>query len=386
MLNLDILYFSPLALQAGTGGAARVRNMLGVLRKLHSSTQLVSYAPQKKISVIHQRVNTYLNTTTVYFPSSLPKIFKLFALLIIAIYGLGYVRQSQIILAHSPGIVYGFPALILAKVFNKPLIIDLTDSKDFDTPGFVYNGVLRKADIVFTVSRHLEAIAKEIGCRRVIHIPGFIDTDAFKYNASVRAKIRKELKICDDEVVIGYAGAFSPDEGLSLLFKAFQELSRRYKDIKLILIGGLRIPDLDDAQLLNEPGSKDRVIFVPPQPYELVPEYLSALDIACSPKIDCPANRVADPIRVYEYMSVGLPVIASSIGETVNVIENGIDGFLFKPGDNEDLMRALEHAVQNLESLQELRSKAKEKVIRGYSQLVALKKIEDALANLMDKA
>ena len=386
MKKFTILYFGPLGLQGGIGGAARVKNMLGVLKNLQIDAQLISYIPEGKFKVHHQQVGSYLKTTAIYFPKSLLKIFKLFALIVIAIYGLIRVRRYSIVLAHSAGIVYGFPALILAKIFNKPFIIDLTDSRDSDTPGFLYTGLLKKADAVFAVSQYLMAISKKFGCRRVIHVPGFIDTDTFRYNASARDKIRKELEIPATDIVIGYAGAFSQDEGLVGLFKAFEELSKRYSDIKLVLIGGLNIPGLSDTKPLNEAVSEGRVMFVPPQPYEVVPEYLSALDIACSPKIECAANKVADPIRVYEYMSIGLPVVASTIGETANVIEDGIDGFLFKPGNDEDLARVMEHIIRNLASLKKLGSKARGKVIRYYSQLAASGKIGDTLLNLTDES
>lgn len=387
MLRPNILYFGPLGLRGGIGGSARVRNMLGVLGKLQADTQLISYLPEKKFKVTRKQINNCLNTTTICVPSSFPKILKIPALLLILIYGLRYIRKTDIIFAHSPSIVYGFPALILAKVFGKPSLIDLTDSKDADTPGFVYNRVLEHSSTVFAMSRYLVEVAKEAGCQNVVHVPGFIDADAFKCNASARARIRKELNIGSSEVAIGYAGATSSDtEGLSFLLKAFKSLSDRYNNIKLVFVGGRNAPGSDNIlQLTNELDLKERVILTPPQPYELMPGYLSAFDIACSPKIDCPMNRAADPIRVYEYMSVGLPVVSSAVGETINVIENGRDGFLARPGDESDLEKKLEYVIQNLDSLQGLRRKAREKVIRNYTQAVIMKKIRGELEGLVTK-
>ena len=374
-LKPDILYFGPRGLQGGIGGSARVRNMLGVLEKLGAHTELISYLPEAQFRVISEQINNYLNTTVICVSSSSLKIFKVPALLLVFIHGLRRIRQSDIVLSHSPSIVYGFPALILAKLFRKPLLIDLTDSRDPDTPGFIYRLVLRHANVVFAVSRYLVEVAKKAGCDTVVHAPGFIDANIFRSNASERTRIRKELDIASNEIAIGYVGAFSYEDGLSFLLKAFHHLSRRYENIRLIMLGGRNVAGSDNIpQIIDELALKEKVILVPPQPYESVPGYLSAFDIACSPKVDCPVNRAADPIRVYEYMSVGLPVVASAVSETANAIENGCDGFLAEPGDEDDLARVLEYVIQNLASLQELRRKAREKVINNYTQEVVLKK------------
>ncbi len=384
-LKPNVLYFGPLGRQGGIGGTARLRNMLGVLEKLGAHTQLISYLPEERFKVVRKQVNDYLNTIAICVSSTAPQIFKIPALLLILVYGLKYIRKTDIIFAHSPDIVYGLPALILAKTFNKPLLIDFMDIKDSITPGFIYRWILQYSSIVFTISPLLEEV-KKMGCRNVVYAPGFIDANVFQSNPSEGIKIRKELNISSNEVAIGYVGAFSAEDGLSFLLRAYDRLSRQYGNIKLVMLGGRNVSGSDDIpELIDKLGLAGRVTIIPPQPYELMPAYLSALDIACSTKVDCPANRVADPIRVYEYMSVGLPVVATAVGETLNVIEDGCDGFLAKPGDEDDLARVLEHVIKNLASLQELRRKAREKVIDNYTQEVILKKLEAQLKSLLTK-
>ncbi|MFC1918894.1 glycosyltransferase [Chloroflexota bacterium] len=381
--KFNVLYFGPRGLQGGIGGSARLVNMLGVLARLKANTYLISYLPESRFKVIKKQINSSLDTTTICVPASSAKIFKAIALLQIFIQGLRQARKSAIIFSHSPSIVYGLPALILARIFGRPLLIDLTDSKDNNTPGFIYKGVLRNANIVFAVSRYLTESARAAGCRNVIHAPGFISAETFRHNPSERKRIRKELNIAGDEVVIGYSGAFSPDEGLSYLVKAFERLTGHHRNIRLVLLGGRNVTGSDDIpQLINKLGIKERVIVIPPQPYEMVPAYLSTFDIACSPKVDRELNRAADPIRVYEYMSVGLPVVASRVGETANAIEDGSDGFLVKPEDENDLARVLDYVIQNLGSLQPLREKAREKVINNYTQEVIMKKLQTQLKKL----
>ena len=382
----NILYFAPCGLYEGIGGSARLRNMLDVLEQLEANTQLISYLPGEKLGVTHERTNEYLNTTTVHVPRSSPKFLKLFALLLVFIYGVRYIKKSNIIFAHSPSIVSGFPAFILAKTFGKPFLIDHMDTKDPDTPKFIYNSVLKNSNSVFAISRYLEEEVKEIGCRNAVYVPVFVDAGAFQKDGLERSKIRKELGIGSNEVAIGYAGSFWHVEGVPFLVKAFKSLSQRYQNIKLVLVGGKNAANSDNIpQLMNELSLKERVILIPPQPYEVMPKYLSAFDIACSPKIDCEENRAANPIKIYEYMSMGLPIIVSAVGEISNIIEDGYDGFLANAGDENDWKRKLEHVIQNLNSLQGVGEKAREKIIKDYTQQVILEKVRDALKQLCNK-
>lgn len=383
----NILYFGPCALRGGVEGGARLKNMIDVLGQLQANTQLISYLPAEKFGVSHEQINNHSNITAVSVKRTSPKFLKVLALGLIFVYGLRHIKKSNIILAHSPGIASGLPAFVLAKMFNKPFVIDHMDIKDPDTPRFIYNSVLKNSNIVFAISRFLEEEAKRIGCQKAVYVPVFIDADVFQKDTLRRMEIREKLGIGDEEIVIGYAGAFAPDEGLPFLLKAFKRLSKRYNNTKLVLVGGRNVPGSDDIlQLANEPGLKERVIFVPPQPHELMPGYLSAFDIACSPKVDCAVNRAANPIKIYEYMSMGLPTIISAVDETSNVIENGYDGFLAKPGDEDDLERVLGYVIENLDSAKEAGERAREKIIKNYTQQVLLGKIRQALIEISNNA
>jgi glycosyltransferase involved in cell wall biosynthesis len=384
--KLNILYFAPCGLHEGVGGSARLKNMLDALEQLEANMQLLSYLPEEKFRVTRRRTSSYLNTTTVSVRRASPKFFKAFALVPLLIYGLRHIKKSDIIFAHAPGAMSGFPASILAKIFNKPLVIDHMDIKDPDTPKFIYNHVLKNSNVVFAISQYLANEVKEIGCRNAVYVPIFLNTDVFEKDALEGEKLRKKLGIGSNDIVIGYAGSFSHGEGVPLLLEAFQSLSKRYENIKLVIVGGKNVDGSDDVpQLINELALKERAIAIPLQPYELIPRYLSVFDIACSPKIDCEGNRAANPIKIYEYMSMGLPVVASAVGEISNVMENRVDGFLVKPGDANDLERTLEYIIQNLDSAKEAGRRAREKIIKRYTQQVISKTISDALKQLSSR-
>lgn len=353
--------------------------MLDVLEQLEANICLISYRQGDKFKVIHEQINNHLNTTTVFVRESSPKIFRALALLLIFIYGFIHVKKKDIIFAHAPYISTGFMAFLLAKMFNKPLVVDHIDVRAPTTPKFIFNSVLRNS-IVFAISRYLEREVEEIGCRKVVYIPIFIDTDVFQEDFLERVKIREKLGIDFKDIVIGYAGSFWYVEGVPFLLKAFRNLVRRHENIKLIVIGGMNVPGSDNvALLIEELAIKEKVIIIPQQPHEFIPKYLSACDIACSPKIDCEINRAANPIKIYEYMSMGLITIISAVGEVSNVIENGVNGFLVKPGDEDNLEITLEYIIQNIDSMEEVGKQAREVVIKNYSQRAASRRIGEIL-------
>lgn len=383
MPKLNIVYFAPCSVDEGIGGSARLKNMVDVLHKLGANVRLISYLQGNSFKVRTKQLSSYLTAVVVYVPKSFPKVLKLLALPLLFLCGLKYIKKGDIIFAHSPSIATGFPALLLAKIFNKPLIVDHIDMKDHNTPKFIYNSVLKNASIVFVISHYLEEEANAKGCSDVIYLPAFIDTDAFQKVIPERDKIRRKLGINDNEFVIGYAGSFSPIQGLPVLVNAFKNLSSRCQAGKLVIIGGVIRPKSDDnvATLINELNLGDKAILIPPQPYKSIPGYLSAFDIACSPKIDCQINRAANPIKIYEYMSMGLPTVISTVDETSNLIENGVDGFLVRPGDESDLESILEYLIMNREKLKKIGEKARQKVLNSHSISSAEAKFRQALTS-----
>src|SRR5262249_24576523 len=65
---------------------------------------------------------------------------------------------------------------------------------------------------------------------------------------------------------------------------------------------------------------------------ESIPGLLASMDVAVAPYPKLP-HFYFSPLKVYEYMAAGLPVIASRIGLLEQVIEQGVSGWLVPPGD-----------------------------------------------------
>jgi glycosyltransferase involved in cell wall biosynthesis len=95
-------------------------------------------------------------------------------------------------------------------------------------------------------------------------------------------------------------------------------------------------------------------------------------------------NRAANPIKVPEYLSMGLLTVCSAVGGIIDTIEDGVDGFLVKPGDVKDLEEKLEWVILNPERAKEIGENGRRTVIEKYSYEAIEDTIREAICEIMD--
>jgi glycosyltransferase involved in cell wall biosynthesis len=85
------------------------------------------------------------------------------------------------------------------------------------------------------------------------------------------------------------------------------------------------------------------LVFTSMVPYEHSPQMLAAGDILLSPQISNPDGTpfFGSPTKVFEYLAMGRPIIASDLDQIGEVIRHGENGILVPPGDVEALATAL---------------------------------------------
>ncbi|MCQ9388903.1 glycosyltransferase family 4 protein [Brevibacterium sp. 50QC2O2] len=145
---------------------------------------------------------------------------------------------------------------------------------------------------------------------------------------------------------VGFVGTLKPWHGTHLLLEAFA----RAVTAEAALPGGPRVdwrldicgkgPELESLRALaTDLGIGGRTLFRGAVAPAQVPEILHGFDVATAP-YPAAGDHYFSPLKVYEYLAAGLPVVASEIGEIPGLLGSDV-GVLVPPGDVAELAAAL---------------------------------------------
>lgn len=182
---------------------------------------------------------------------------------------------------------------------------------------------LATADVVACVSAPVAEWATAHGARRATVSPNGVNTD----------RIRPSAPSLDGPLRVGFVGTLKPWHGVEVVIDAVASLGER---ATLTLIG-----DGPEGSALRRRAA-DRGIEVEWAGAVLpehVPALVAGLDVGVAPY---PAGAgYFSPLKVYEYLAAGLPVVASAVGQVPDILDDGVTGLLVEPGSATALADAL---------------------------------------------
>jgi len=198
---------------------------------------------------------------------------------------------------------------------------------------FIERQNMKFADNVISINEGLREYTIQMGAieEKTEVIRAGVDLERFASNG--REEVREKYGILDDDIVLFFMGWLYDFSGLK---EVAQELARCDDNhIKLLVVGK---GDLWDVlrEIRKNCSLEKKLIMVDWIPYEDVPKYLAASDICILPahKNDIMKNIV--PIKIYEYMAAGKPVISTKLNGIVREFGT-INGITYSNGPKDIL-------------------------------------------------
>lgn len=165
--------------------------------------------------------------------------------------------------------------------------------------------------------------------------------------------------------VVGFVGTLKPWHGLPVLAEAFARLTEQCPGARLLLVGdGPERRALED--MLAARGLRGRVHFTGAVDPDEVPGWLASMDVAVAPY---PALEqfYFSPLKIFEYLAAGRPVVASRIGQVTELLRDGVTGLLVRPGDAGELAGALATLAADRGRAARLGAAGRAEVLRAHS-------------------
>jgi GT2 family glycosyltransferase/glycosyltransferase involved in cell wall biosynthesis len=140
---------------------------------------------------------------------------------------------------------------------------------------------------------------------------------------------RPEGTYCDPQGrrIIGYYGAIAEWFDLDLV----EAVAQRHPECSVMMIGA------DTVNAKYRLGRLPNVTFIGEVPYRKLPHYLHGFDVCLLPFKVVPLTLATNPVKVYEYLSAGKPVVATDLPEMVQ-----FDGLVYVAADRTKFLSSVD--------------------------------------------
>ncbi len=182
---------------------------------------------------------------------------------------------------------------------------------------------------------------------RIITIYNGVDIEKFRPASDTdRILARQQLGMPLDAIVVGHVGRVVMLKGQHVLIEAFSRLAAGYPELHLLLVGAPTFASGEyEARLkrmVSDLGLDSRIHFAGFQ--RDVVSALAAMDIFVHPSIEPDS-----PVSVLEALACGKPAILSAVDGTKELVEDGINALLVRPGDAAQLAEFLSNLIADPE-------------------------------------
>ena len=195
--------------------------------------------------------------------------------------------------------------------------------------------------VVLTEKMKENLINLGVPSAKICVAPDGVKVENFEFPL-ISSALRDKLSLPPSAKIIAYVGQLYEWKGVDLILRAYEQVRLKISGVKLLIVGGIKGDFSRDfsrvSQMISNLNLENSVIMTGYLPYRAVHPYILAADILVLPLPRTIQNECfTSPLKLFEYMAAGKPIIASKVGAIQEVIRHESNGVLFEPGNVEEL-------------------------------------------------
>ncbi len=254
---------------------------------------------------------------------------------------------------------------ILIQWLGKPIVFDFDDAIYTINPSGLsisrdrhrFDHIVKHSNLVVLENEYNRRQVETLGQYNILIITGPIDINRYQ----PRAKI-----VNGREVVIGWIGSSTTTPDLELVWPVLRKLVVKYPNVRVELVGATGLLGVEPTYVTIKPWSLDSEV-----------DDLARFDIGIMPLADNEWTRGKGGYKLLQYMAMGIPCVASPVGVNVNIVRDGVNGFLVR--SVLEWEQALERLIRDHELRRRMGEEGRRIAIQEYSFEVSVQKLIGAL-------
>lgn len=292
--------------------------------------------------------------------------------------------RTDLIHAHwvLPG---GLVGACVARALRLPLAVSLHGSDVFVARrnpllGRVAGWVFRRAAVITACSPELAEGAVALGADPArVHLVAW-GADPQRFHPGIPPLDRAELGAADGDLLVAALGRMVPKKGFDVLVRALPALAAVEPRVRIV-IGGDGPQRAELRRLAGALGVADRLALPGQVPWDRVPGFLAASDLFVLPSQRDPAGNLDGlPTVLLEAMAMGKATVATRIGGTPLVIDEGVNGVLCPPGDGPALTAAIAALLADGPRRAQMGAAARRAVVERFNWLAVARQLAELFA------
>lgn len=243
-------------------------------------------------------------------------------------------------LEHRPRVIYDahepFP-VTLTTTANSNLLIRTKEKLKRYILNYWEKRMAGKYDLIITTEDHVAEQFRK-------HLPGIPVSVIWNYS-----DLKREIADVEPTYDFIYCGGLMERRGAFEMIRSVNNLKKRGISTTLLIVGSIFSVELQRKMnnYIKENNLTEDITILDPVPYQKIASYYGQSRFALALFKDVEVNRIIMPIKIFEYITMYLPVVCSNFGYMNRITSTYQTGITVNPDSDEDISNAMEKLLTN---------------------------------------